>query len=89
MEDQLRQIANALEGNGISADGFTAFERIAHALEGDDPKEATSLDCIAHALESIAKSMDPNFQRLQLLHADFTHSIDKLCEQLKDSARKE
>lgn len=55
--------------------------RIVHVLEGDEPKECTPIECITHALESIAKSMDPNFKPLYLVRSDITDSMREMREQ--------
>jgi hypothetical protein len=63
------------------------LDRIAKALEGDEPEEGTPLECIAHALESIAKSMDPSFRRLYLQRADFADSLHQAVEAIQAAQR--
>ena len=63
------------------------LDRIARALEGDEPEDGATLECIAHALESIAESMDPTFRRLHLQRADFRDSVRQACEEIKAAQR--
>ena len=58
------------------------LDRIAKALDAEGPDDPTVLQSIAHALESIAKSMDPSFRRLDLLHDDFRNQ----CRQVEQVA---
>ena len=59
------------------------LDRIAKALDAEDPDYPTVLQSIAHALESIAKSMDPSFRRLDLLHDDFRSACQQVAEEIK------
>jgi hypothetical protein len=57
-----------------------SIERMAQTLEGVEPEECNSIECIVHALESIAKSMDPNFKPLYDIRSDFTDSVREVRE---------
>ena len=57
-----------------------SLEKIAHALEGDEAEKCTLIECIAHALESIARSMDPDFKSLPLIRFDMEVSMRKEYE---------
>lgn len=63
------------------------LDRIAKALDAEDPDDPTVFQSIAHALESIAKSMDPNFRRLDLLHDDFHSACRQVVEEFKAAQR--
>jgi len=63
------------------------LNRIATTLEGDEPEECTPLESIAHALESIAESMDPTFKGLYLKRAEFTDSLLRARGEIKAAQR--
>lgn len=57
------------------------LKRIADEITDDNYEEPGVLKEIAWALESIAKSMNPNFVSLETHRADFVASLDAYREQ--------